>query len=289
MYNASKFTADATPLTDEPMRTHYHDHFFSNRMIETTPQPQANDVIHDNEQTELNDIPTMSDTLKPEDTTAKTIWKDESMDVDPSRTDDKPAQSSEQLESEGTWTKDAVSEPTRTDDKPPEPLESSWTAESQHTARTDDKPAEPLENDFSSEPARTDDKPAEPLRSDDKPAEPLKNEFPSEPARTDDKPAEPEESSLMQEKLPEPLNSDLPQDVSTPDENLLSQPSDSESFSHPSFFSALKDQFVGATKEVFGAVFNENLRNSGAEQRIHGEKEYEAAVHRSSGDQVSNA
>jgi len=42
--------------------------------------------------------------------------------------------------------------------------------------------------------------------------------------------------------------------------------------SEPSRFTALKDQFFGATKEVIGAVFSENLQNAGAEQRIHGEK-----------------
>lgn len=45
--------------------------------------------------------------------------------------------------------------------------------------------------------------------------------------------------------------------------------------SGPSTFTALKDQFLGATKEVVGAVFNENLQNAGAEQRIHGEKEFQ--------------
>jgi len=45
--------------------------------------------------------------------------------------------------------------------------------------------------------------------------------------------------------------------------------------SEPSTFTALKDQFIGATKEVFGAVFNEDLQNAGAEQRIQGEKQLE--------------
>jgi len=45
--------------------------------------------------------------------------------------------------------------------------------------------------------------------------------------------------------------------------------------SGPSTFIALKDQFLGATKEVFGAVFNENLQNAGAQQRIQGEKEFQ--------------
>jgi len=46
--------------------------------------------------------------------------------------------------------------------------------------------------------------------------------------------------------------------------------------SEPSTFAAIKDQIVGATKEVIGAVFNEDLQNAGAQQRIHGEKQYEA-------------
>jgi len=46
--------------------------------------------------------------------------------------------------------------------------------------------------------------------------------------------------------------------------------------SEPSTFSAIKDQLVGATKEVIGAVFNEDLQNAGAQQRIHGEKQFEA-------------
>jgi uncharacterized protein YjbJ (UPF0337 family) len=46
----------------------------------------------------------------------------------------------------------------------------------------------------------------------------------------------------------------------------------------PSKISAVKDQLVGATKEVLGAVFSENLHSAGAEQRIHGEREYEIAI-----------
>jgi len=49
----------------------------------------------------------------------------------------------------------------------------------------------------------------------------------------------------------------------------------SQYVNEPSTFTALKDQFMGATKEVIGAVFNENLQNAGAEQRIHGEKEFQ--------------
>jgi len=45
--------------------------------------------------------------------------------------------------------------------------------------------------------------------------------------------------------------------------------------SGPSTFVALKDQFLGATKEVFGAVFNEDLQNAGAQQRIQGEREFQ--------------
>ena len=44
----------------------------------------------------------------------------------------------------------------------------------------------------------------------------------------------------------------------------------------PSRFTAIKDTIVGATKEVIGAVFNENLHNAGAQQRIHGEREFRA-------------
>jgi len=50
----------------------------------------------------------------------------------------------------------------------------------------------------------------------------------------------------------------------------------------PSTFSAIKDQLLGATKEVIGAVFNRNLQNAGAEQRIHGEIEFEALQNHSS-------
>jgi uncharacterized protein YjbJ (UPF0337 family) len=46
----------------------------------------------------------------------------------------------------------------------------------------------------------------------------------------------------------------------------------------PSKISAVKDQLLGATKEVLGAVFSENLHTAGIEQRIHGEREYEIAV-----------
>lgn len=52
----------------------------------------------------------------------------------------------------------------------------------------------------------------------------------------------------------------------------------SEESSEPSKLAAVKDQLVGATKEVLGAVFSENLHNAGVEQRIHGEREYEIAV-----------
>jgi len=50
----------------------------------------------------------------------------------------------------------------------------------------------------------------------------------------------------------------------------------------PSTFSAIKDQLLGATKEVIGAVFNRNLQNAGAEQRVHGEIEFEAIQNHSS-------
>jgi len=48
--------------------------------------------------------------------------------------------------------------------------------------------------------------------------------------------------------------------------------------SEPSKVLAMKDQILGATKEVLGAVFSENLHNAGVDQRIHGEREYEIAV-----------
>jgi uncharacterized protein YjbJ (UPF0337 family) len=52
----------------------------------------------------------------------------------------------------------------------------------------------------------------------------------------------------------------------------------SEQPTEPSKIAAMKDQLVGATKEVLGAVFSDNLHNAGLEQRIHGEREYEKAV-----------
>ena len=59
------------------------------------------------------------------------------------------------------------------------------------------------------------------------------------------------------------------------EQNNNTQIKSEETVSAPSTFTALKDQFLGATKEVFGAVFNENLQNAGAEQRIQGERNFE--------------
>jgi len=57
---------------------------------------------------------------------------------------------------------------------------------------------------------------------------------------------------------------------------MSEQNQNSNPITEPSTFSAIKDQFVGATKEVIGAVFNEDLQKAGAQQRIHGENQYEA-------------
>jgi len=248
-FNASKFTTDATPLTDEPMRTHYHDHYFKREDHNDPPQPELGDILHLNEQTDFSQtqIPKMSDTLEPED---KSSLKEEPSE--PAWTDIIPSEPSktssrtDDLSSTSSWPEESSSIPSRTEETPTDlsrtdnqPDESSWTKEDT-SSRTDDKSAtSPWTEETSSEPSRMDDTPSEPAWTD---------VIPSEPSRTDETPRTETET---------------------------------EAYSHPSLFSALKDQFVGATKEVFGAVFNEDMQNSGAEQRIHGEKEYEAAVHKS--------
>jgi uncharacterized protein YjbJ (UPF0337 family) len=60
----------------------------------------------------------------------------------------------------------------------------------------------------------------------------------------------------------------------TEDELLPNMPVPSE----PSKLNAIKDQVVGSTKELMGAIFSSNLQHSGVEQRIHGEREYETAL-----------
>jgi len=59
--------------------------------------------------------------------------------------------------------------------------------------------------------------------------------------------------------------------------------------SHPSTISAIQNQIVGSTKEVVGAVFNENLQNSGAKQRIQGETDYQSLQHSLPQDQSTTS
>jgi len=57
---------------------------------------------------------------------------------------------------------------------------------------------------------------------------------------------------------------------------MSEQNQNSNTIAEPSTFTAIKDQFLGAAKEVIGSVFNQDLQQAGAQQRIHGENEMQA-------------